>query len=143
MDNKPSAAPTPVTPVEPQVSNINYSPMPPQTPPANQIKKGMGKSVILIVVFVVLIILAVSTIVYFYFLKTPKTYNAAVYIPPKTTVTAPSPSPTPTGTDINKNDSSDNALNSDSSIIDSDVNSASSDLDGVSQSFNDQQTNLQ
>lgn len=139
MDNSSTTAPA--NPVEPQVSNINASPMPPQTPPANAPKKGMGKSMLLVAAFILLIGLVVAGILYLYLAKSPQTYNASVYTPPKTQAT--SPSPTPTGTGINQNDNSNNALNSDSSLIDKDVNSASSDLDGVNQSFNDQQTNLQ
>lgn len=139
MDNTQNTVP--VNPAGPQVSNINVSPMPPQTPPVSEVKKGMGKSVILILFFVLLIGAVIAGIIYFYFAKSPSTYNASVYTPPKVEVL--SPTPTPTGTEINKNDNSNKALDSDSTIIDNSINSASSDLDGVSESFNDQQTNLQ
>ena len=125
---------------DPQISNINYSPLPPQNPQVKP-KSGMGKNIIVIFAFVLIIAVAAG-VLYIYFLKTPKTYNATVYTPPKTAQVIPQ-SPTPTEALINKNDSSDNALNSDSNIINNDINNTGSDLNGVDQSFNDQQTNLQ
>ena len=137
MDNTSETSQA-VTP-EPQVSNINYSPLPPQTPSVKT-HEGMEKNII--VVFALLLITLVAAgVLYFYFLKTPKTYNATVYVAPKTAQVIPSP--TPTVTQINKNDNSDNALNSDSNVINGDINNANSDLNGVNQSFSDQQTNLQ
>ena len=126
---------------QPQVSNINYSPLPPQAPPAPQVKKSIRKNIVIAFVLILIVVSAVG-VLYFYFSKSPKTYNATMYTPPKTVKASPSPTPT-TEPLINKNDNSNRALDSDSSLINKDINTASSDLNGVNQSFSDQQTNLQ
>ena len=137
MDNT-SPTPQAITP-EPQVSSLNTSPLPPQNPPVKS-SLGMGKG-ILTALALILIVLVAAGALYFYFFKSAKTYNASVYTPSKTAQVIVTP--TPSVPQINKNDSSNNALNSDSTVINSGISNASTDLNGVDQSFSDQQTNLQ
>lgn len=132
----------PVIPMQPPVQPIiPQQPVSPiqSTPPSGN-KKFSSKVLISVVAAIFLIILLITG-GYLYLQQGRKTYNATVYN--QSPIPTPSATPTPTGSQINPNDTSNQALNQDSKILDQNLSSASSDLNNTDQSFSDQQTNLQ
>lgn len=132
----PQIVPTGVkAPQVPPISSISQSlPLPTAVP---EPKKGPKMKMIIALVIVLVILGGLGFFGYSYF-KTAKTYNAGVYNYP----TAVPASPTPTDV-VNPNDTTDSAIDSDNKVIDQGLNNLNSDINGVDQSLNDKQTNLQ
>ena len=118
----------------------------PQTNPMPQIlptKSNMGRNLVMII-SAVLIVVVLSATGYLLFLGSAKkpANKIQVYVQP--TVTAkPTATPTPSAYQINVKDTSDNAINNDTTAVNQNLGSLDNSLNNVDQSFNDQQTNLQ
>lgn len=122
-------------PQTPPISSISQSsPLPTVAP---EPKKGSKMKMIITLVIILVILGGLGFFGYSYF-KTAKTYNAGVYNYP----TAVPTTPTPTDV-VNPNDTTDSAIDSDNKVVDQGLNNLNSDINGVDQSLNDKQTNLQ
>ncbi len=123
------------------VINPQLNPMPQtQIPPT---KSNLGRNLVMIIsaVLIVVVLLATGYLLFLGSAKKPAN-KIQVYVQP--TVTAkPTATPTPSVYQINPKDTSDSAINSDTTAVNQNLNSLDSNLNSVDQSFNDQQTNLQ
>jgi len=97
-----------------------------------------GKKILSLLALVAVVVIA--GIGYFYYSKTPKTYNATVYNQPSI---APSVSPSPSVYQSNPKDISTQAITNDTQETNQNLSNLDSSLNSVDQSLNDQQTNLQ
>lgn len=125
----------------PVVQPVTPSPvqtLPPVMPSSVTLPQNKGsKAKIALVLVVILLVLGVLGFVAFSYFNSAKTYNAGVYnYPTQAPIT-----PTPTGV-VNPNDTTDSAIDSDSKVVDQQLNNLNSDINGVDQSLNDKQTNL-
>jgi hypothetical protein len=115
-----------------------------QLPQMNQPKSSLGRNLVMIISAVLIVVILVTT-GYLVFVGNAKkvAYNKVQsYIQPTISV-SPSATPTPSVYQINPKDTSDSAINSDTTVANQNLNSLDTDLNNVDQSFNDQQTNLQ
>ena len=135
MDNVNNAAQNPV-----QTQPVVETPAP--QPQVFSPTPNKSKTKIILLAAALIIIVVIAGIGYFYYSKTPKTYNATVYNGNQPTVSV-TPSVSPTPYQANPNDISNQGLNQDSAAINQSMNSINSGMNNVDQSFNDQQTNLQ
>jgi len=133
--NQPQAQ-TNQVPVSQPVQPQNYS--------LSQGEYHSGKSFVKILMVLILIVAATAGLVYAGSIfmgsgKTTTIKNANVFVEP----TKPAASPTPSVYQSNPIDTTDNAINQDSQITNTNLTNLDSDLNNVDQSLKDQQTNLQ
>ena len=113
-------------------------------PQMNQPKSNLGRNLVMII-SAVLIVVVITATGYLLILGNAKktAYNKVQsYIQP-TVAISPKTSPTPSVYQVNPKDTSNAAINSDTTIANQNLNNLDTDLNNVDQSFNDQQTNLQ
>jgi hypothetical protein len=112
--------------------------------PTTPVKSNLGRNLVMIISAVLIVVILAATGYLIFLSKTQKTaYNkvqgyVGPTIPAVATIT-----PTPSVYQINPKDTSDSAINSDTTVANQNLGNLDSDLNNVDQSFNDQQTNLQ
>ena len=99
---------------------------------------GSKKMLKLFLVILVLAILALGGYFAYSYFNSQKTYNAGVYNYPTTAPTTPTPADT-----LKPNDTSNSSIDSNNQTVEKSLDALDSDLNSVSDSFNDKQTNLQ
>jgi hypothetical protein len=125
-------------PVNPVLQQAPVQPQP-QVQPTPQPASGGGKKWLKIVLLLlVLVILAVAGFFGYSYFNASKTYNAGVYNYPTSAPTTPTPTEV-----VNPKDTTDSAIDSDNKVVDQELNNLNTDINGVDQSLNDKQTNLQ
>ena len=126
MDNNPMVA-----------SQTNPLPRIPQT------KSNLGRNLVMIISAVLIVVILIAT-GYLLFLGSAKKIanKTQVYVQP-TVAARPTVTPTPSTYQINTKDTSDSAIDKDTTAVNQNLGSLDSGLNAVDQSFNDQQTNLQ
>jgi multidrug resistance efflux pump len=132
--------------MDPNLSNQTASsqPSPIATPSASPLQEPTSKKsrkwIKIVLGLIILILLAAGGFLgYKYYFAQNTTYNAGVYKEPTVTKVTP----TPSGYQLNPNDTSNQAIDSDMSEIDKNMTSLDNDITNIDQSLNDQQTNLQ
>lgn len=128
VPSSPSVSPASVQPAQTVNSPVSASEKP---------KSGAGKKLLLVIVLILLLV-GILGGGYYLYLNNKTTHNVNTYNAPTTSVT-----PTPQAYQPNPKDTSDQALNSDSSQASQNLNNIDSSLNAVDQGLNDQQTNLQ
>jgi hypothetical protein len=130
------SAPQPQVPSQPQVqTQTSFQAKPTSTGGKKWLK-------LLLILVVVLVIISVGGYFAYNFMNVSKSNNATVYNQPTNINTKPTATLTPQP-EINPNDTSNQSLDKDSTVINQNLDNASSDLNGVDQSFSDKATNLQ
>jgi len=123
-------------PVAPQVNDTLI-----QIPPT---KSNLGRNLLMIfsAVLIVFILAGTGYVLFLSSFKKPVSNKIQVYNQSNVKV-KPTITPTPSVYQINLKDTSDNAINNDTTTANENLNNLDSDMNNVDQSFNDQQTNLQ
>jgi hypothetical protein len=123
----------------PVISQLNNT-----LPQMTQPKSNLGRNLVMII-SAVLIVVVIAATGYLLILGSAKkaSYNRVQgYIQPTITI-SPKTSPTPSVYQVNPKDTTNAAINGDTTIANQNLNSLDTDLNNVDQSFSDQQTNLQ
>jgi hypothetical protein len=141
MDNNPITPPVNPLPVNNPVVMSQPNNSMPQIP---QAKSNLGRNLVTIISAVLIVVVIAATGYLLILGNAKKTANIKVqgYMQP-TIVISPTTAPTPSIYQVNPKDTSDSAINSDTTAVNQNLNSLDTDLNNVDQSFNDQQTNLQ
>jgi flagellar basal body-associated protein FliL len=115
-----------------------------QLPQMTQPKSNFGRNLVMIIsaVLIVVVIAATGYLLVLGNAKKTAYNNVQSYIQPTLSV-SPKASPTPSVYQINPKDTTDSAINNDTTVANQNLDSLDTDLNNVDQSFNDQQTNLQ
>lgn len=149
--SQPVAQPTtPSVAPMPQASQVNQVAATQSVQPQNysvaQSEHHTGKSFLKVLLVLIFIIGATAAIVYGGYMlmgagkvTTVAPKNANVFVEP----TKPIGSPTPSVYQTNPNDTTDNAINQDTQITNTELNNLDTSLNNVDQSLLDKQTNLQ
>ena len=109
-------------------------------------KSNLGRNLVMIISAVLIVVILIGTGYLFVAGNAKKAAYNKIQVynnqnPP--VVTKPTVMPTPSIYQINTKDTSDSAINNDTTATNRDLNSLDVDLNNVDQSFNDQQINLQ
>ena len=125
-------------------NNPVITPQPNILPSVSPKKSNLGRNLVMIISAVLIVVILAATGYLIFLGNAQKTANNKVqgYVGP-TIPAGPTVTPTPSVYQINPKDTSDSAINSDTTVANQNLNSLDSNLNSVDQSFNDQQTNLQ